>query len=598
MASTVSRKYFIKIGILSLGGSFIGEFTTSAASLLNNDIVEVDRQLMEKLTLNNDIQVTSIISGDQITPDNHRSSFRGLAVAVSCLSASLCNTDSEYYHSEELIKWLEEAMDIMSNAQYPDGTLDSGGNRQSPPDTAFVLEHICTAAAVMKMDEYLEFQLVKVKLGKFIRNAAEAMVTGGVHTPNHRWVVCAALARIYSLFPDEKYIRRIDEWMAEGIYINEDGHYPERSGNYAAVVNWSLITVSRFLNRPELLSPVVKNLTTTYYYTEPNGDLISIDSRRQDQWYTQSVTKFYLQYRYLAIKNNDKMFSYIAKYIENLPDFRDQILSRALLDFMENTDLKNELPKSKTISKDFEKFFEEANLARIRHGNTSMTIFGGNDKPIIVSSGRSSNPNFLSYRKGRAILKYMRLSTSFFRMGYFSSDGLAKGDQKYILKEIKEAYYYQPMPEGSRKADGDYKLSQSVDGRFWNKMDFDSRQKSNVQKLITVVEITENKGILDLNFKVGGPPNVAVTIEMCFNEDGLLTGTEIDSDNNYFLNEGFGEYSIGSETIKFGPGKVEHKRVSRLESEQYAYHQGSLRTDGLHVYLTGYTPFNHKMTIG
>ncbi len=581
-----------------MGGSLLSGFANSTVPFYKDNMVEVDRQLMKKLTVNNDIQVKSIINGTQITPDNHRSSFRGLAVMVSRLSASLCNTDSEYYHSKEVIKWLEKAGDIMLSDQYPDGTLDSGGNRQSPPDTAFVLEHICAAAAVIRMDRYQDILPANDKLEKFILNAAEAMVTGGVHTPNHRWVVCAALARIYSLFPDEKYVQRIDEWLAEGIYINEDGHYPERSGNYSSVVNWSLITVSRFLNRPELLSPVQKNLSTIYYYTEPNGDLVSIDSRRQDQWYTQSVTKFYLQYRYLAIENNDEMFSYMTKYIEGLPDFKDQILSRALLDFMENTDLKNELPKQKTVSNDFEKFFVQAGLARIRHGNTSMTIFGGNDKPIIVSSGRSSNPNFLTYRKGSAILKYMRLSTSFFRMGYFSSDGLTKEGQKYVLKEIKEAYYYQPMPEGSRKADGDYKLSQSIDGRFWNKMDFDSREKSNVQKLITIVEITENNGILNLDFKVDGSPDVAVTIEMCFNEGGILSGAEMIGDTDYLLKSGSGEYSMGDDVIKFGPGKNEHQRINRLESEQYSYHQGSLRTDGVHVYLTGYTPFNHKMTIG
>ena len=239
------------------------------------------------------------------------------------------------------------------------------------------------------------------------------MVTGGVHTPNHRWVICAALARIHALFPDTKYVRRIDEWLAEGIYINEDGHYPERSGNYSDVIDRTLITLSRLLKRPELLDAVQKNLTTCYYYTEPNGDLVSIDSRRQDQWYTQSITKFYLQYRYLAIKNNDKMFAYVAKNIESLPDFKSEVLSTSLIDFMENSDLQTELPELKKVSHDFEKFFRLANLARIRHGSTSVTIFGGNDKPIIVSSGRSSNPNFLTYRKGSAILKYASLNFVF-----------------------------------------------------------------------------------------------------------------------------------------------------------------------------------------
>lgn len=66
------------------------------------------------------------------------------------------------------------------------------------------------------------------------------MVTGGVHTPNHRWVICSALSQINALFPDIKYVNRIDEWLSEGIYINEDGHFPERSSNYSAVVDRTL----------------------------------------------------------------------------------------------------------------------------------------------------------------------------------------------------------------------------------------------------------------------------------------------------------------------------------------------------------------------
>lgn len=597
MKNQISRGEFIKLSGLTLAGALVSNVVFANDLLSNNSTAKEDTELMKKLILNNDAKVKSILNRAPLDPVIKLSSFRGVASSITIMTASMSNSGSEYYKSKVLAEKLNEAIDVLLKEQYSDGTLDAGGNRQSPPDTAFILEYVCPAAAILKSNKQADLVLLKDKLKKFILNAGEAMVTGGVHTPNHRWVICAALANINSLYPDVRYVRRIDEWLAEGIYINQDGHYSERSGIYSAVIDKALITMARLLNRPQLLDIVQKNLTTYFYYTEPNGDLVTVDSKRQDQFMNLKVTNFYLQYRYMAIRTHNPMFAYMADTIENLPDFTNDILSNSLAFFMENDDLRKQISAEGKVVNDFEKFFAISNLARIRRGKTSTTLFGGNDKPVMIVSGRSSNPNFLMYRKGDAILKYMRLSTSFFRMGYFSSDGIFKEGNKYILKETKEADYYQPLAEEFRKADGDYKLSESPDGRFWNKMDFDSRTKSNVKKQVTVIEITEENGTLNLDFKVDGPPNVEVTIEMCFKEGSNITGATLDEKKNYFLKSGFGALSVGTDTIQFGPGKCEHLNIENLDSEEYTYHQGSLRTNGEHVYITGFTPFYHKMTI-
>jgi hypothetical protein len=91
---------------------------------------------------------------------------------------------------------------------------------------------------------------------------------------------------------------------------------------------------------------------------------------------------------------------------------------------------------------------------------------------------------------------------------------------------------------------------------------------------------------------------IAVTIELCFKEGGRLTGMTAlnDPDNNQFLEKGYGRYEYKGDAIDFGPGAIAGKKITNLEGERYSTHFGSLRTKGMHVYLTGVTPFEHTLS--
>jgi hypothetical protein len=436
------------------------------------------------------------------------------------------------------------------------------------------------------------------KIKTFILKTGEALTRGGVHTPNHRWVISAALARINKLYPNKKYVSRINDWLGEGVFIDSDGHYPERSRLYAGVENEAFITIGRLLNKPELFTAVRKNLDTTYYYLEPNGDLVTTDSRRQDQYIGKRIISYYPFYRYFAIRDMNGKFAAIAKQIESFEGFEEGILNDSLFHFLENPLLQNEMPAAAPPPVNYEKLFTASHLLRIRREDTTTTFFGGVDWPLIIASGRSNSPNIFSFRKGNAILKYLRLSSGFFSMGYFYSDGLKKENNKYVLYKKLEVPYYQPLPKKLRNAKGNYTLSPSIDDRFWNKMSFDKRPVSNVKKLETTVTLVENNGRNELNFMVTGMEGIAVTIELCFKEGGKLTGvTDMnDPGNNYFLEKGNARYEYKGDTIDFGPGALAGKNITRLEGERYSTHFGSLRTEGMHVYLTGVTPFKHTLS--
>lgn len=549
--------------------------------------------LMKKLIQGNDDHVADLLArGDAA----NRHGGRSLGYNFAKFSAAWSNPGSKFYQDPALIKKLEEIVAGLNAVLRPDGTINAG-NLESPPDTAFIMEPLCSGVYILNKSSSKATDEVKKGIREVILKVGDALTTGGVHTPNHRWEICAALAWINQLYPDKKYVDRIDEWLSEGIYMDEDGHYPERSMNYSDVENRAFITLGHLLKRPELYRPPTKSLEMTWYYMDPNGDLITFDSRRQDQYSSRKIIVQYLHYRFLAIALGHGQFSAITSLIEKQPEFQQSVLNEALYCFMADEVLARELPKPVAPPVNYEKLFKTSSLLRIRRQDTAITLFGGNDWPLIIASGRSVSPNFFGYRKGLAALKYMRMSFRFFSMGYFRSEGISYENGKYKLYKKLEAPYYQPLKPEDRNKDGDYALTPSTDDRFWSKMDFGKRPQSNVKTLESTVIFSEKDGEVTLDIEVNGLEGVAVTLHLCFDEDGQLNGVEKGNAAAGFLKEGYGEFSRGGDKITFGPGVKQHEWTRGLEGEKYSVLNGNLNTPGQHVYLTGYTPFKHTLKI-
>ena len=88
-----------------------------------------------------------------------------------------------------------------------------------------------------------------------------------------------------------------------------------------------------------------------------------------------------------------------------------------------------------------------------------------------------------------------------------------------------------------------------------------------------------------------GTDNVPLAIELAFRREGTLSGVRklADTADAYMLDEGFGRCQTKCDTIEFGPG---HSRHTWTEL------RGALpKLDAKCVYLTGYTPFTHELTI-
>ena len=486
----------------------------------------------------------------------------GLAARlIQVLACALAAPESRFHGSPWLAERMHLAARFLLRVQHEDGTIDlPTTNFHSPPDTAFVLEPLCGVYEILP-----ETEKVKKDLQTFILKAAGALVVGGIHTPNHRWVVCRALARANSLFPNPGYIKRIDRWLMEKIDIDPDGQFTEKStAIYSPLTDHCLITMARKLGRPELYDPVRRNLEMTLYYVHPDGEVATEASKRQDQYKKGSMARYYYPYRYMALLDGDGRFATMARWIERTAGPR---LTGDLMYLLEDSSLGREMPPNLPVPDNYVKHFSHSNLVRIRRGDVSATIL-------------AKNPIFFSMRKGRAVLEGVRFASAFFGKGQFEAESLSVENGAFILRQKLEGPYYQPFPRDKLPDDGD-----------WEKMDKELRPKSEIQHLESTVTVKETNGAFRIKIEIEGTDGVPVAVELGFRHGGRLGGVEKVKDvpNAYLLREGFGRYSVRDDTITFGPGCAAHRWTQLRGAKE--------KMDARCVYLTGLTPFRITLKI-
>jgi hypothetical protein len=582
----MQRRTFLAGSLTSLSAGVLAPAVTAGSATA---AAAPDEDFLALLTRANTAQVPLVLSSTQNAADSVRAVARK---ARRLVSAYVWNR-SGYFHDTALLDPLAVLCDRLATAQHEDGLFDIG-NLHSPPDSAFAIQDLCLIWALLDADNQQATDPHRSTLERIIRKAGPALASGGVHTPNHRWEVSAALARTHHLFPDRRYAARIDDWLDEGIDATPDGIYSERSATYASeVTNPSLLTIAWLRNRPELIGYVRRNLVATLFLLEPNGEVDTIASRRQDQTRIRDVWWYLTQFRELALHDSDGRFATVAKDIERratgeLGDFLAEVLERP--------SIAGQLPAATPAPDDFVQEYPAHGLARIRRGARTATLFGGTDFHDIpvIASGLSTNPTFFKLRQGAAILDSVRLSPQFFSTGHFRSDGLERiGPRTFRLSDEVKVPYHLPLPRRYRRADGAYALT--PDGRFYASMDFPHRPKQ-YRVLRTSVTVAEVAGGFDLTFELA-ESEVPLAIELCFRPGGTLTGVDpLDAAGNYQLGAGTGRYTVGSDWIEFGPGNG-NTRVTMDPGERYTQLNGSLTPDGLRVYVTGRSPLRHTLKL-
>jgi hypothetical protein len=473
-------------------------------------------------------------------------------------TASFLSPDSTFYHQRELAARLKLAARWLERNQNAQGNIDFiYVNFNSPPDTAFLVHGVATAARIATVGGERELAGC---MERFLRRAGSALATGGIHTPNHRWVVCAALAQLNELFPDPRFVRRIDQWLAEGIDIDGDGQYTERStAIYNATVDRALIVMSAKLNRPELLEPVRKNLGAMLYLLHPHYEVVTEISRRQDQNHNGDMGAYWFPLRYLAVRDGSGMFAKLADHFSPT--------QAKLSTLVEYPELTASGPVHAALPENYQRTFPEIGVARIRRGSVSATL-------ILTGSSR-----FFTLRSGDAVLNAVRLACAFFGKGQFVPRQWESLDGGWRLAQSITGDYMQPAVPPRLVAAGEWAQAKPA------------RRRSEICRLEQRATVREQKGGFEIRMQVDGTPGVPVCIEISLGESGTLEGcTPVPGAPGCWLLTGeTGVYRQGNSSLRFGPGLSLHRYIHQRGAEA--------KLPGESVYLTGYTPFDHTLKL-
>ncbi|NMO96695.1 hypothetical protein [Paenibacillus lemnae] len=508
---------------------------------------------------------------------NHNS---GTPTTMAIWAAALCNPQSPRYRDQELAARFTLAARYMLRAQHEDGTISPGWtNFHSPPDTAFVVVGYTQTYQLILQDGWDELQPAAADMLLFLERTLPALVTGGCHTPNHRWVICAALGFLNEVLDAPQALKRAEEWLAEGMDATEDGEWTERSnGIYNVVSNIMLIHAARLLNRPKLLEPVRANLKMMSYLVHPDGEIVTEYSGRQDFGQRADMSGYFLPCLMMADLDKDPVFQGMAQEALSLLKHPGGAPTNAAVRLLLDHGLQQPGTETKPMPEHYrvvlnEKFARArylsgiagaghngvvrysrlhtdfgAPVARIRDGVTSVT----------VSTEMSS---FFSLRHGSVRLLGVQFA-SYFDPGFVKMGSLETVDQGYRLTGEQEKGYQGPVPAA------ELPLSAGEAVSPWYLLPHHRRPQTHVQKHTVSVDVLETGDGWKLMIKSSEPEEVVSQISLILPSAGQITGGEFAPagvDSQFWSGDDI-RYEYEGDWIEISGGEFQHTAAGVREA--------------------------------
>lgn len=358
---------------------------------------------------------------------------------VGLCAQAYCHPDSTHFGSPDLEKRIELMSKFLAKVQHDDGSIDlTISNIFSAPDTGFAVRPISKAYELLGSIERNWARRTGRNLRTFLQKARTCLAHGEVHTPNHRWVVVAAMGEINRFFPSGELRAVSERYLSEGIDVNRDGMYIyERStSTYSWISNRALIDIARLWRKPRLLGYVRRNLDFMIYHVHQNGEMVDEYSRRQDRGTHSLLSPLAFEcYSTMALLDGNGAYASMADlaFSLNLARGGSPAGYMAWEDFARFKAIPRE-----PLSTDYNAFFPLSGLVRIRKGKLDATIMAQNFD------------NFLTVRNGRSIVDSVKLRYNYWGWWNFNPNRVVRRGRTYELTDLFTGRTFNPGPREVR----------------------------------------------------------------------------------------------------------------------------------------------------
>ncbi|WP_318152672.1 hypothetical protein [Paenibacillus terricola] len=500
----------------------------------------------------------------------------GTQMVMAFWACALSSPASRFYRDEAMLERLELASSFMLRFQHDDGTISPGWtNLHSPPDTGFVVVGLAQVLELLNRQEWELLAQTRTNLRRFLERAVPAMTTGGCHTPNHRWVLSAALGFLYQLTGEPELKERAEQWLAEGIDLTPDGEWTERSnGIYNGVSDVMLYHAAELFDRPELLEPVRRNLRMMAYLIHPDGEVVTDYSGRQDFGSKFDMSSYHFVSLLMASQDRDPFFAALAKLAGEALDHPGAGPNNSLLGCLLRPELLDgsvepgPLPEEYRviINGDFSREHYLAEMARAGHGGRIYHSrlhpeFGApvaRERSGITSTTVMAETNaFFALRHGQAKLLAVGVGSSF-EPGYVKMNGMEELEDGYRMFGVESKGYYAPIPSNQLPQSA----SESVSP--WYLLPHQLREVTHLQGHRVGVELRRTADGYTLRVVCQKPDPLLTQISFVFGRDGEFQGGELEKADigTQWWKDGTVRYASGGDWIELDGGAHEHMAKS------------------------------------